>query len=518
MAEQRWRRFVKADLAWAALSGLLLALAFPQPGFAPLAWIGLVPLLLNCQRRPFLSGFVAGCGFFGAILYWVNLVMVNYGGLDPVLAFAAYLMLVGYLALYFGAATWSAVRLLQYRRIPFTLSLPFLWTAFEFVRAHALSGFPWANLGYSQVGVLSVMQIADLFGVYGIGFLVVLVNTVIAETIRTVRVRQFAQLPFKGLALASLLVIGTFSYGERQLALPSDPAAETWPVALIQGNIDQGVKWDPAYRRSILERYQRLSLEAATQQPDLIVWPEAATPFYFQDPGQPRDLVTELPRRTGAHLLFGSPAYELENGRPVSFNSSYLLAPDGRTVGRSDKVHLVPFGEYVPLQRFLPFIKKMVVGIGDFRPGVVQPLPLDGHDLGVLVCYEVIFPELARDYVNRGADLLVNITNDAWFGRSSAPWQHLAMARLRAVENRVWIARAANTGVTALISPRGEIVAQGGLFTEAIVRGSVGLGAGATLYRDIGDLLPWSCLLVSVIALVWLRRGGETMRKVEDQG
>jgi apolipoprotein N-acyltransferase len=171
-------------------------------------------------------------------------------------------------------------------------------------------------------------------------------------------------------------------------------------------------------------------------------------------------------------------------------------------LGRSDKVHLVPFGEYVPLGRLLPFIDKLVVGIGDFSPGTIEPLPLDGHRLGVLVCFEGIFPELARESVAKGSELLVNITNDAWFGRSSAPYQHLAMTRFRAVENRVWVARAANTGISALISPSGRIPAQTKIFETTVLAGKVGLGARPSFYTRHGDVLPTIMLALSGIGLL----------------
>ncbi len=237
-----------------------------------------------------------------------------------------------------------------------------------------------------------------------------------------------------------------------------------------------------------------------------MVWPESATPFYFQDPSLLQAEVAAIPRRAGAFLLFGSPAYERINRRTEYLDSAFLLGADGRLLGRSDKVHLVPFGEYVPFGRFLPFVNKLAVGIGDFSPGTVSPLPMDGANAGVLVCYEGIFPELARDYVRRGSDLLVNITNDAWFGRSSAPYQLLAMTRFRAVENRVWVARAANTGVSAFITPAGRILARTPLFEATALTGKVGLGARSTLYNRIGDVFPAAFIAVGLLWLACTRR------------
>jgi apolipoprotein N-acyltransferase len=237
-----------------------------------------------------------------------------------------------------------------------------------------------------------------------------------------------------------------------------------------------------------------------------VIWPEAATPFYFQDANPLSAQVAGIPRETGAALLFGSPAYRKEPGAIRYLNSVFLLDANGMEKGRSDKVHLVPFGEYVPLKRFLPFLDKLVVGIGDVSAGVINPLPMDGHRLGVLVCYEAIFPELARESVRQGSDLLVNVTNDAWFGNSSAPWQHLAMVRFRAVENRVWIARAANTGISAFITPSGRLLAATSLFVPATATVEVGLGARPGLYARGGDLVPALFLAVGAIWLVQTRR------------
>ena len=275
----------------------------------------------------------------------------------------------------------------------------------------------------------------------------------------------------------------------------------------MQGNIPQNLKWHPDNQLSTVNTYRDLSLRAERAgAKDLIIWPEAAMPFYFQDGGELSASVAKLPVETGASLLFGSPAYLRDPGGLRYLNSAFLLSPTAQLLGRSDKTHLVPFGEYVPLSGFLPFVNKLVAGIGDYSPGEINPLPIQGYKLGVLVCYEVIFPELARDYVRQGSDLLVNITNDAWFGKSSAPWQHLAMARFRAIENRVWLLRAANTGVSAFIAPSGRIVEQTGLFETAFLKGTVGLGAKPGLYSQMGDLIPGSFIVISLLWLLQTRR------------
>ncbi|WP_432820994.1 apolipoprotein N-acyltransferase [Trichloromonas sp.] len=499
------RRFLPKKVScWALLSGILLALAFPRVNQAWLAWVALVPLLQVMTVRPFHSGFVAGLGFFGLVLYWLNIVMTTYGGLHPVFSLAAYLILSAYLALFFGAATWACCRLHEKLVLSPLLTLPILWVALEFLRSFLFTGFPWATLGYSQQACLPLIQSADLFGVYGISFLLILGNVLLARLWEACRRRQFHARHWVGPVFGLLLIAGNYGYGVWRLGLPPVESGKKLSVALIQGNIDQSVKWDPAYQQSTVDIYRDLSLAASAEgHTDLIIWPESATPFYFQEPGTLHDDVVAVGRSAGSTLLFGSPAFELENRRYRYLNSAFLLDPRGETLGRSDKVHLVPFGEYVPLGRFLPFVNKLVVGIGDFSPGTVNPLPMNGERVGVLVCFEGIFPELARDYVRQGTDLLVNITNDAWFGRSSAPFQHLAMIRFRAVENRIWLARAANTGISAFIDPAGRITAQTSIFTAGFLRGEVTTGARPTLYNRIGDLLP---VLFLFLSLFWLAR------------
>ncbi|MBW2477972.1 MAG: apolipoprotein N-acyltransferase [Deltaproteobacteria bacterium] len=496
------KRFVptRASLG-GAISGLLLALAFPSASLPILAWLGLIPLVLTMHERPFKSGFVAGCTFFGIVLYWLNIVMTTYGHLPLALSIVAYLCLVAYLAFFWGTATWVVCRLKERRHYHYSMTLPVVWVAMEFLRAFLLTGFPWAQLGYSQQPWLVMIQSADLFGVYGVTFLLVLSGTVLAESILALQSKHHA-FPSKACIAFVVLLTMNFGYGFWRMSRQDGPNAETIRVGLIQGNIPQEMKWRPDQQHRTMQTYTALSLKAADNKPvDLLVWPEAATPFYYQDGGKLAAMVSTLPHKTGSALLFGSPAYRRDDGQIRYLNSAFLLTPEQGFVGRSDKIHLVPFGEYVPLGQFLPFIDKLVVGIGDFSPGDVNPLPLNGHQLGVLICYEVIFPELARDYVRQGADLLVNITNDAWFGRSSAPWQHLGMAAFRAVENRVWIVRSANTGISALIDPSGRIESPSELFEPAVVVGDVRPGGRSTFYMQTGDSLP---SLFLAIALVWL--------------
>ncbi|MFK5926529.1 MAG: apolipoprotein N-acyltransferase [Desulfuromusa sp.] len=490
----------------AAASGLLLAAAFPRPDLFPFAWVALVPLLLVMRSRPFAAGFTAGTVFFATVLYWLNFVMTTYGGLQPVFSLLAYLFLIVYLAVYFGLATWISCQLETFFKLPYLLTLPPLWVALEYLRGVLLTGFPWAIIGYSQQNFPLAIQSSDVTGVYGVSLMLVAVNCTIAGIISMPKSR----LAWLGVAATIIIAISHFGYGVWREAQPLEQRAEHLRVALIQGNIDQIQKWAPENRQASIDRYRSLSVQALEQKPDLIIWPEAATPFFLQDQSELTEQVKQLPRQLNTPLLLGSPAYkQLSSDNYRYYNSAFLLSSAGEELGRSDKIHLVPFGEYVPFGKLLSFINKLVVGVGDFSPGKIQPLPLNGHSLGVLICYEAIFPQLAREYVREGSSLLVNLTNDAWFGRSSAPYQLLAMTRFRAIENRIWIARAANTGISALISPAGRVTAVGPIFQPIQLSGTVGLGATPTFYTRYGDIFAYLCLAISscfLVALLWARK------------
>ena len=490
-----------------ALAGFIMACSFPLPDLTGLAWVGLIPLILVMRRRPFKSGFIAGLAFFATTLYWLNIVMTTYGHLPLVLSCVLYLFLCIYLAFFWGIATWGACRLKEYRNYSYALTLPVFWVGLEFVREFLLTGFPWSSLGYSQHSWLKVVQSADLLGVYGVSYLLVLCNVVVALMLRAWLRKLPEDFPKTALLATIFLIVINYGYGSWRLGQDLNARETTLNAAVIQGNIAQDLKWNPDNQLNTVKTYRDLTLRAERSgATDLIIWPEAAMPFYFQDGGPLADDIKKLSRETGAHLLFGSPAFQRDEGGLRYLNSAFLLSPKAQVLGRSDKNHLVPFGEYVPLSRFLPFVNKLVVGIGDYSPGEIRPLKMGQHHVGVLVCYEVIFPELAREYVRQGSDLLINITNDAWFGRSSAPWQHLAMARFRAIENRVWLARAANTGVTAFITPSGHITQKTDLFVTAYLNQQVGLGAQPGIYSKMGDLIPGLFLLVSVLWLLQTRR------------
>ena len=495
-------RAARAGLA--VTSGLVLAAAFPPVDLEFLGWVGLVPLLLACRglgpRAAFANGFLGGGVFYVAIVYWVAHTISAYSAIPVALAVPILLLMVSVLACYTGAFTASLAWLAE-RDLPVVWLAPPLWVGLEWLRSWFILGFPWASLGYCQYRYHDLAQLAEVTGVYGISAIVVLFNvvtlTVIAE--RGPGLRRLVP----ALVLLTLLMTVVPFAGRRRAAGLAHRSAGHLRVALVQGNVEQDHKWDPAYQDETLRRYRDLTRAASAERPDLVVWPETATPFFFQEPGPLRQDILDLAREERAYLLFGSPAYQqTEHGALQELNRAYLVSPDGRELGTYDKIQLVPFGEYVPFQSVLFFVQRLVVAIGDVVPGVDPVVfPLPAGRFGVLICYEDIFPALTRHFVARGADFLVNITNDAWFGRTSAPYQHLAQATLRAVENRVPLVRVANTGISAVIDSDGRIRWQGPL-EEAIQHvDEISWPGVRTFYTRFGDVFAWGCALVTIVAL-----------------
>jgi len=495
------------DLIFTVSSGLILFLSFPKIDFEPLAFGAFIPLLFALKGKrlsqTFLLSLLAGIVFNLTLFHWVVVVMRDYGGLPLPLALLFLFLLACYLGLYF-AFTFTVARFIEKKKgLRMTITLPFLWVFFEYGKSYLLTGFPWENLGYSQFLSLPLIQVADITGVYGISFLIILCNTFLFSLFTSWKERKM--IPWFETILTLILFPMVFFYGYTRIESVQEKVekGQVIRVKLIQPNMEQAVKWDPAYQEETLMILESLSLTGTGDTPELIIWPEAATPFYFQLKGVYATQVVNILRQAHAHcLLFGSPAFTVESSLVRYHNSAFLVSSQGEVLGRYDKIHLVPFGEYVPLQKLLFFVHKMVEDIGDFSPGE-QPgvLSFEGKSLGVLICYEIIFPELARKCVQKGSSFLVTITNDAWFGKTSAPYQHNSMAILRAVENRVFVARAANTGITSLIDPAGKILYATEIFTPDVITGKITLIKIPTLYNRYGDIFVLVCAVFFAVFL-----------------
>lgn len=486
-----------ASLVVLIASGALGALAFPATDWWLLAWGWLAPALVSGVTRPpraaLRDGWLAGTVFYVVLLRWLDYTFLHYSAIPwpvtwlPIAALAAYCGL--YVGLVAGATAWLAPRL---GPGPALALAPAWWVTGEWLRGHLMGGFPWGLLGYSQHGQLAVIQVAELGGVYAVSLVIVAVNAGIAGLLALGPRRAWP-----GAAAAALLLAATLGFGAHALARPASSTAAGLDVAVIQPSIEQTIKWDPARHAQIMDIYERLTREAAATRPAIVLWPETATTIFLR--GDP-DLLERL-RRLSAEvetpILVGS-IDRREGPRGQFLNSAFFLTGQGIR-GKYDKIHLVPFGEYVPLASLLGFVKGWAEFISEFGEGDTQTVfPLPGAPFGTVICYEIIFPELFRGFVTRGASFMANITNDAWFGETSGPWQHLGTLPLRAVEQRVAIARAANTGISAFVEPTGRIAATLPLMARGSLHRRIPLRDALTLYGRLGDWLVVACAAAGV--------------------
>jgi len=490
------------NLLLALLSGFMLTASFPPSPFYFLVWFALVPFLKSIEGETPMAalrlGFAAGLAHYLTLIYWIIIVMGQYGHLPLPVSVSILILFSLYLSIYLALFAWGYS--LIGRSFLGSFKTAGLWVALEYVRANIFTGFPWCLLGHTQYMNLEAIQVADLVGAYGTSFVIVLSGALIYGLLLEQNLGRWKlEAPLVLLTLALTLGYGFYRMSD------SRPPQGSVRVAIVQGSIDQSIKWNPAYQEKSVQIYGTLTLQSRPFGPDLVVWPETAVPFFFQD-GEPlARRVLDTAREVGAYIIFGSPAYRRERGSVSFLNRAYLASPTAEIIGSYDKVHLVPFGEYVPMKRFLPFVQRLVVSVGDFLAGEkVAPLNFPKAAAGVLICFESIFPELGRAMTKQGATLLVNLTNDAWYGMSSAPFQHFSMAVFRAVENRRPMVRAANTGISAFILPNGKIMEQSGLFTEALLTKEIPLpGPALTLYTRYGDLFANALTNISAVNIFY---------------
>jgi apolipoprotein N-acyltransferase len=473
------------------------------------AWLALVPLLLvalgGIVRRPptpakaFSLGILTGAVYFAGTVYWTSDVMRTYGDLGLPAAVGTAVLLVAYLALYPAAFSVGVAFLAGRLGVHIAAALsPLVWVASELARTHLFTGFPWVLLGYSQITVLSVAQTASLFGVFGVSALVALVNTgIVLAILGSGRWRTV------GPAAVALVLAVAVVWGNVRLqggGIEGDE--DRLRVGVIQGNILQDDKWDPDQAGRILNSYFSLSRQAAAAGAEFIVWPESSLPFFFEEDPFGARLVRRLVEETGATYLIGSD--QIERGQPDRYyNAAFLLSPDGRTTAVYRKMHLVPFGEYVPLKRLLFFVSPLVEAVADFSPGETPViLPVEGRPVSTAICYEVVYPGLIRRFVQEGSQLLTTITNDAWYGYSSAPHQHFWQAAMRSIEQGRYLARAANTGISGFVDPYGRVLSRTEMFEPAALVEEVRLITSRTIYSRIGDLFAYLCLAATAGALL----------------
>lgn len=486
---------------------LLLWASFPRLSLTGLAWIALAPWIAHAleqpARRAALDLGLAGALFFGLHLAWIPAALAAYGRLPIWFAWLTLLALSLYLGLYvagFGAAlAWAAGRIGPRS----ALLAPPLWVALELLRGRLVTGFPWGLLGHSQAPHPLVIQVADFAGVYGISFVLAAAAAALALWIQAC---PGAPRLLAGAGSAALIV-SMLAYGWIRIQRPPVSIGPPVTVAAIQANIHFERSLRVSEALSVLAEYEALSAAAAARGASLIVWPESSITFPLGFSGSPylEQRLARRARQWGAALAFGSDAFG-SDGRGPATNSAHVISAGGAIEPRYDKIQLVPFAERLPLPQLLAPLSGWIPAIADFVPGRASRVyPGPGLRFGILICYEGVFPELGRALVDGGADLLLSLTNDAWFGASAAPHQHLAMTALRAVETRRYLLRAANTGISALVDPLGRVIQRSELFVPATVLGPVWRIRGASAYQRWGDAFAAACALLTCAALLSCR-------------
>jgi apolipoprotein N-acyltransferase len=433
-------------------------------------------------------------------VYWTSDTVATFGGLPWLVAIPVTFLLVLYMSLYLGLSSAVAALIIQRFGPIGLLMAPVTWVSAEYARAYLFGGFPWIPLGNAVVSLLPLAQLASVLGVYGLSWLLALLNALFAFAAMTSGRRRTA-----AVMAAVGLVAATSLWGALRIRdgrLTREGTALT--VALIQGNVPQDEKWDPSRAGAIFDRYLRMTREAAAAGAELIIWPESATPFYFDEDPVSALRVRQLVSEIRTPLLFGTD--EVEPGSPPKYyNSAFMLNEAGTTAAVYRKMFLVPFGEYVPFGTLLTFVGPLVEAVSAFSPGQrVTMLPVNGHMMSTAICYEVVYPHLIRRGVLEGAELLTTITNDAWYGGTSAPFQHFDLAAMRAIEQGRYLARAANTGISGIVDPYGRVTVRTGLFETTAPLGEVRFIQERTVYARIGDLAAQLAVLIMGFAL-WLR-------------
>jgi apolipoprotein N-acyltransferase len=509
-------------LAAVVTSGLALSASFPSLDLQLLAWVALVPMLVAVRgqspRTAAGLGWLAGFSFFVPTLYWISPTISNFTRIDEAVAAGVCVLLAGVSAWTFAVFAWGLERI-GARGGSRLLWAGLAWPALDWMRSFVIAPFPWAFIGYTQHDWLTMIQIADLGGVYLVSSVLVWVNAALAEMVAARRLLPAAAAVVVGLPLL------TAGYGSWRLStIEAAPFIGEVHAGFVQGNVPQSQKWDDKLQDEILAGYLDLSRDAVAAGAKLVVWPEASVPFFLELDAR-TDLLADFAREQGVYLLVGAPGYEDRDGtgaRP--YNQAWLVTPQDLFLGPYDKIQLVPFGEYIPLGGLFGMVDVVVEAVGQLGAGTEHVLfavpmePLPGVQaperamarFGTLICYEGIFPELTRQFVVEGADFLINISNDAWYGDTSAPWQHLSMVAMRAVENRLPVLRSTNTGVSAFIGPDGSVGGKSALFRRDMGVQSVMLRDLDSLYRHVGNGFVYGALALALALLALAHRRGTT--------
>ena len=500
----------------AIASGVLLALSFPRFGHPAFAWIALTPLLVALGSRISLSrafwlGLLTGTVYLWGTLYWLSNVMTRYGDINLAGSIVINAVFIAYLALYPALFVVIVRRLMIAFGPPALVAVPFVWTATELGRMYVFTGFPWVLLGYSQASVLPIAQAASVVGVFGVSAVVSATSAALAGVV-IARAWRPAAVVLTGVLL--LAVWGNVRARTAELTRAGQPLR----VGIVQPNtleedVEAAVR-DPARGRDIVERDLSLTRDALSQQASFVVWPESGlSPYTVEDYPDVSQAIRDTARKAGVPILVGSDQLEWRSSggsREVErqFNAAFLIRADGTTGAVYRKMHLVPWGEYVPLKNWLTFVGPLVRAIGrGFDAGDTPTLlPVGQHPVSAAICYEIIYPDLVRRSVLEGSELLTTITNDSWFGRTSAPYQHFEQASMRAIEEGRYLVRSANTGISGIVDPYGHVLARTDIFHPAVIVGEVRLLTATTVYTRIGDAFAYASAILAAALLILAQR------------
>ncbi|MBV9957345.1 MAG: apolipoprotein N-acyltransferase [Acidobacteria bacterium] len=496
----------RVETALAVLSALLLILSFPDFNLWPLAWIGLVPLLVAVVRAPqlnvraFLLGWIAGTLFFYGSCYWLTYSMVRYGHIPKVIAYLLLFPITMIVGLFPALSCLVLARLVARWGVRALLLMPLVWVAFEWARL-GVTGQLWNAIGYSQAYMPQLIRTARWGGVYAVGFLIVLSNAALAFLLlkRSLRALAVSTAICAGIALIIALPGGTAPVEKQKAAAV---------VVAIQPNVPMEPVEDLSETEALIARHLSLSASALSELKDeraavprVVIWPESPMNFTYARDSEFRETVAGFTSQQRTSVIFNALEPAPANG---DYNSAVMVNEDGRLVAQYDKIRLLPFGEYVPLPRWLPGVNLVPVMVGDFTPGAQYPLlPLGEARAGIFICFESAFPSIARRFADEGADVLINISNDGYLGPTPVMRQHLANAIFRAVENDRPVLRVTNTGISAYITPRGEVLdATGGFQTATRTWTVTRTTGGKTFYTAHGDLFVALCAALSLLLII----------------
>jgi apolipoprotein N-acyltransferase len=477
----------------------------------------MVPFLLKVikarnKAESFKIGLIFGTIFFYGCQYWIYHSINSYGSVPFIVSLSIVLLLSLYEGLYIGIFAVLLNQIHNKTRFPITLTAPILWINLEYLRGILFTGFPWSMLGHTLYKSHNLIQICDITGVFGLSFLIVFSNSIIALFFynRSINNKNYLNLSINA-AIFVILIIGIMLYGQNRIIFYDNIKDSPLTISIIQPSIEQGKKWNSQYQNEVINIYKKLTLASLKDHPNLIIWPETSLPFLYGSDKEYTDDFNNFQKSLNTYLLFGSILVRQTTLDDYKLsNSAILMSSNGKILYVYDKIHLVPFGEYVPLSEILFFINKLVPSIGTYLHG--ERYVVGQTEIGsfaTLICYEIIFPDLVRRFFQNNGNFIITITNDAWFGATSGPYQHFIISIFRAIENRKPLVRAANTGISAFIDPTGRITSSTNLFDKTILTNIIYKNSIKTFYTIYGNIFVYLSIIINILILIFLIKGSK---------